>query len=61
MAPENIIYRRAYSPVLSQLGYYIHISQSLALFNSLHVVGNGLQLLVSYFANFIYNPGPTIT
>lgn len=45
----------------SQSGYYNHISQSLAWYDFFHMVDNGLQLPVSDFANFIYNPGPTIT
>lgn len=35
----------------SPCGYYNHISQSLAWSDFLHVVGNGLQLLVSDSAN----------
>lgn len=45
----------------SQSAYYNHISHSPAQFDFLHVVDNGLQLLLSDFAHFIYNPHPTIT
>lgn len=45
----------------AQCGQSSHVAQSRAWFDFLHVVDNGLQLLVSDFANFIYNPGPTIT
>lgn len=42
-------------------GCHSHSLHSLAWFSFLCVIDKGLPLLLSDFANFIYNPGPTIT